>query len=724
MKPPAKPRDRIGKSLATVLVCFGGAIVVFGMRYYDTQKRELEQAARDTLNAVADLKVGQLRQWREKMLGDVNWISHGSLLGDDVGKYFFDPAGAGAQERLTAWLVAWQQYKACSRVLLLDSAGKVRLVAPAEKNSLGPRTQQFVARTVEEKTVLISDLHLNSSSPATVNIDIFVPIFDRSGVGTAAQIIGVLLIEIDPNAFLYPMIEAWPTPSRTAETLLVRREGDEVLYLNELRHRKGTALQLKASLTNRQLPAVRAALGEEGIVEGPDYRGVPVLAALRKIPDSPWSIVAKQDETEILAPLRRQAWTTGAAGGALILAVLFGLALLWRRREQLFTTQELAQRRQAEATLRESEERLRRAIVNSPFPIMLHAEDGTVLQLSNSWCEITGYTREDLATTAAWAALAYGQQNAREQMDIDRLYGLDHRLAEGDYTIRTKRGDKRLWEFSSAPMGRLPDGRRLVISMAMDVTERRAVETEVRRLNDELELRVIDRTAELEATNKELEAFSYSISHDLRAPLRAIDGFASILDKDYMARLDQEGQRVLGIICGEAKRMGQLIDDLLSFSRLNRQPMQSGVVDMTSLAKAVFDDCAAQTTGRQLHFKLLPLLPIQGDRSMIRQAWVNLISNAIKYTRPKNPAEIEIGCRQEGEEAIYYVKDNGVGFDPKYAGKLFGVFQRLHTEDEFEGTGVGLALVQRVIHRHGGRVWGVAKINEGATFSFAMPMKS
>ncbi len=169
--------------------------------------------------------------------------------------------------------------------------------------------------------------------------------------------------------------------------------------------------------------------------------------------------------------------------------------------------------------------------------------------------------------------------------------------------------------------------------------------------------------------------------------------------------------------------MGQLIDDLLAFSRMSRQHLESMPIDMTALAQAVFDECAAHAPGRQLQFKLQPLPPVQGDRAMLRQVLVNLFSNAIKYTRPRAVAEIEIGGRVEGDENLYYVKDNGVGFDMKYAGKLFGVFQRLHSEDEFEGTGVGLALVQRVIHRHGGRVWAEAKLNEGATFYFTLPIR-
>ena len=378
--------------------------------------------------------------------------------------------------------------------------------------------------------------------------------------------------------------------------------------------------------------------------------------------------------------------------------------------------------KRAEAELRNSEERFRRAVTDSPFPALLHAEDGTVIQVSNAWCEITGYTPAELATIADWTERAYGERKELVQSDIDALYGLDRPKAEGDYSIRTRDGDIRIWGFSSAPLGSLPDGRRLVLSMAMDVTERRQAENEVRRLNDELEERVRQRTAELEASNNELEAFSYSVSHDLRAPLRAIDGFSRIVVDDYGDRLDDEGKRQLGVIRANTQKMGRLIDDLLAFSRAGRAALSCSRVAVANVVRAAFAEVAVDPEAQgRIDLSIGELPDAWADPALIRQVWVNLLSNAVKFSRTRERAAIRVTGGRDDHRVVYHVSDNGVGFDMRYVEKLFGVFQRLHSSREFEGTGVGLALVHRIVQRHGGEVWAEGVVDGGATFSFALP---
>jgi len=260
-----------------------------------------------------------------------------------------------------------------------------------------------------------------------------------------------------------------------------------------------------------------------------------------------------------------------------------------------------------------------------------------------------------------------------------------------------------------------------LMQLTVQLEERVARRTaELQKARDELESRVRERTSQLEAANRELESFSYSVSHDLRAPLRAITGFAELLSQDHAAALPEDARRYVETIAQCASRMKCLIDDLLTFSRLSQQPIAKQSVNVTELVNRVVQELRRDQGERQIEVQIGPLPDCEADPSLLKQVLVNLLSNAFKFTRGRNPALIEIGCRQDGAEQIYFIRDNGIGFDMHYADKLFGVFQRLHSENEFEGTGVGLSIVQRIIQRHGGRIWAESKVNEGATFSFTI----
>jgi light-regulated signal transduction histidine kinase (bacteriophytochrome) len=231
------------------------------------------------------------------------------------------------------------------------------------------------------------------------------------------------------------------------------------------------------------------------------------------------------------------------------------------------------------------------------------------------------------------------------------------------------------------------------------------------------------KSAELQAVNKELDAFSYSVAHDLRAPLRAVDGYAGMLEDTYAGRLDAEGRRLLGVVRASSQLMGRLIDALLNLARIGRQALRTQPVELDPLVNQVIDELRAGCSGRSIEFAVGKLGTALADPALLKQVLANLLGNAIKFTRDRNPAVVEVGCRREAEKGgaiVYYVKDNGAGFDMRYSDKLFGVFQRLHRTEEFEGTGVGLSIVQRVINRHGGRVWADSRPGEGATFYFTL----
>lgn len=402
-----------------------------------------------------------------------------------------------------------------------------------------------------------------------------------------------------------------------------------------------------------------------------------------------------------------------------------GEARTWYADESLFlsavsnfTAQLLAQveRRRAEEALRASEERYRSLFTRTLDGVYRSSHAGKFIDINPAMVKMFGYASPEEMLKIDIQTELYFDPTERGSHILDT-----GEVGHETYRMRRKDGSE-IWVEDHGSY--IHDEQGNIIfheGVLRDVTERKQAELRILQLNSDLERRVKERTAQLEAANQELESFSYSVSHDLRAPLRAIDGFSRILSEEYAGLLPDEGQVLLGRVCSGATRMGALIDDLLKFSRLGRQALRTQLVDMNALVQMALATLQAEIESQPPQIILQPLPASQGDPSLLIQVWVNLLSNAIKYSHKRADARIEIGCcTREGEANVYYIRDNGVGFDMHYADKLFGVFQRLHSESEFKGTGVGLALVHRIITRHGGRIWAESELGRGATFYFAL----
>ena len=371
----------------------------------------------------------------------------------------------------------------------------------------------------------------------------------------------------------------------------------------------------------------------------------------------------------------------------------------------------------ANRQLRESERRFSDLIGNVQLVSVMLDREARITYCNEHLLRLTGWRSEEVIGRS-WIELFIPPEVAGLKERLATLLTDQPEGRHGENLILTRAGERRLIRWNNSVLRSAAGEAIGTASIGEDITERRRTEQEIRDLNASLERRVAERTAQLEAANKELESFTYSVSHDLRAPIRAIDGFTRMLQEDQAERLDAEGRRLLDVVRANSKQMGQLIDDLLAFSKLGRQEPAKNSVDMAALVREVIGGLNGAALAR---IETLGMPPAEADRALLRQVWVNLLDNALKYSGKRQDARIEIGGRQEAGENLYWVRDNGVGFDMRYAAKLFGVFQRLHGADDFPGTGVGLAIVQRVVSRHGGRVWAEARPGEGACFYFTLP---
>jgi len=587
MASPVRPR-KIPWHLILIFLLLSLGILGTGYLFYDYQLSSLKQEKLNELKTIADLKITQNVEWRYERLADASVIKEDPFLATRVNDLLKGNANPELKTEITHRLKALLVYH-YQNIILIDPQGRVRLSVSGEEQSLGAYAKNLALKAMQTRKTVFSDFYRSDGFQA-VRLSILVPIVLSQG--TEKISVGAVMIQIDTH-LLYSLIQSWPIVSRSAETMLIRREGNEMVVLNELRHLKGAPFTLRFPLQEANPLAAMVATGKKGTIEGVDYRGVPVVAIVARIPDSPWYLVVKIDAAEIYTPLRERFHLFLVLLIVLIAGAGISLATIWSNQQARFYRQQ------------------------------------------------------------------YEMEKEREEA--------------------------------------------------------------LKKLNEELEQRVKERTAQLEAANKDLEAFSYSVTHDLKGPLGVIEGFSQRIVAKHSAKLDADVIRMLNVVCTNTKRMHYLIDDLLAFSLLGQQQIRKSIIDLSFLARQVFQQFLVQAPERDLQLTVNDMPPALGDPNLISQVMVNLLANAVKYTRPGKTAVIEVGGQTEGSETVYYVMDNGIGFDERYARKIFDVFERLHSVGEYEGTGVGLAIVKRIIERHGGRVWAEGKVDKGATFYFSLP---
>ncbi len=542
------------------------------------------------------------------------------------------------------------------------------------------------------------------------------PIFNSGVSATAPQVIGAIALVMDPEQSLFPLLLHESVPTRTGETLLARVGVDGVVFRSLLRFAPPAEVMERA-VGAGTLAALAAARGQEGFGEFTDYRGVRVLAATRRIVPTAWGLVAKIDRDEAFEAFRQDAWETVGLGVLMLLALSqFGLASARRQRAHALAA-ELSQER----SLREAQDRYRTLVESVPEAIVTIDQQGQIVSANPATARLFGFAENDLVGRNVSVLMPEPHASRHNDYIAEYLRTGTAKIIGATREVTGKRRDGGTFPLELSVSEMWANGERVFTGIIRDVSERKRAEASVHALNADLERRVRERTQELERSNQELESFSYSVSHDLRAPLRHMDGFVKLLRDREGDRLDVTSARYLHLISQAARKMATLIDSLLTFSRSGRTELQIRRLELTRLVREVQRELMAVTPDRTIEWEIGPLPSVVGDPALLRQVWTNLLSNAIKYTSRRPDARIQVTALGGGNgEVVIAVRDNGAGFDPQYAHKLFGVFQRLHRTEEFEGTGIGLAIVQRIIQRHGGRVWAEGLVDQGATFYVAL----
>ena len=698
---------RIVWLISIMLVLAGGAWL------YQVQERQNRADTERNLKANAQFTADQIVRWRMERLNDAAMLM---TLADPASPWMGNisqssPAGLVS---FRAMFRSWQTYWRCQNIFLVDVRGRVRASLQNNQEALPKEVLPELARALLLRQPLLTDLLLPEGRTQPI-LMVIAPLLDRAV--DEAPGIGALLVEYQAADSLDPLLHAQPIPSASGENLLIREGPGIALCLNELRLQTNTALQLAIPLSEKTQPAAQVVQGRRGIWYGDDHRGVPVIACLNSLPDSPWFLVSQQDLAEARQSWRLRASLIWIMLGTLILADTFLLALSGqqRKRVQALTLLEETQRANSQYT--------RSLIEASLDPLAAIRADGIITDGNESLIEATGVDRDQLIGTDF---STYFTEPEQARAVYERVF------AEGavrDYPLELRHLSGRVTHvlYNASVYYDINGEVAGVLAVARDVTEQRKAEALIRQMNAELEDRVRQRTAELEAVNQELarsnadlDQFAYVASHDLQEPLRGVSGCVELLVNRNRKLLDERSQEIAQHAVDGAARMQRLIEDLLAYSRVGTRGGTAVLVDTgQTVREALLNlESAVRESGATIDAVDLPTVP--ADPTQLRQLFQNLLGNAIKF-RSDRPLRLEIKARPVEARWEFSVRDNGIGIEKDYFDRIFVIFQRLHSRDEYPGTGIGLAICKKIVERHGGRIWVESEPGQGTTFFFTLP---
>jgi len=725
--PLGDERQRLKRQLLAIYTALVVIVVLGGVLLYSAQSRQARQQLDKELLTIAQLKANQISQWRAERLSHAAVLS-GNVLFSSFAQDYLDSPTAAERARILDYFAALSQHYRYSDIALLDTEGRPRIRLKRNAPALPPDTYDYVREaSIDRRAPLHGDLHqfADEESP---HIDVIAPIFEKAN--QQGKPIGAVWLQVNPESFLYPLLQSWPTPSTTAETLLVRRDGDDVLYLNDLRHAAGSAMKLRRPVAEQSLPAAMAISGKQGIVDGRDHRGIEVIAALQPVENTPWHLIAKIDRDEAMATARTLRAFIIALGFGALVATTGLFAFIWqaqgkRHYQRMF---------EAETAARQLRERFRTIFESSPVAAaIVRFRDGQFVAVNRRFVENFSWSREELightstelgmwdseATRTAWLAQLHQRDSA---FDIPAV-------------LNSRGGERRNVSLSATKVEL--DGTSHLIVFAIDVTERIQSQRELELHRSHLSELVEQRTAELaqaknaaEAANRAKSVFLANMSHEIRTPMNAIIGLSHLARReaenaaqiDRLHKISESAQLLLGII-----------NDILDISKIeaDKVVLEDADFDTSRVldnACTLFSDKAA-TKRISLMREIDPNLPaaLRGDPLRLGQIIVNFVSNALKFTE-QGSITLRAILEAEVDDALlvrFEVQDTGCGISPDAMGRIFDAFEQADssTTRTHGGTDLGLAISRRLAHLMGGQIGVDSKPGEGSRFWFTARLR-